>query len=44
LKLASSIEGVEALVVTKEKKIYGTAGMDDFFKLTNKEYTYEKGK
>ena len=42
LKLIESIKGVEAIFITKDKKIYVTAGLKDSFNLTNKEFTYEE--
>ncbi|NNU75551.1 FAD:protein FMN transferase [Clostridium estertheticum] len=42
LKLVESIKGVEAIFVTKDKKVYVTPGLKDNFKLTSKEFTYEK--
>lgn len=44
LKLVESIKGVEAIFVTKDKKVYITPGLKDNFKLTSKEFTYEKGR
>ncbi|WP_246599386.1 FAD:protein FMN transferase [Clostridium lacusfryxellense] len=44
LKLVESIKGVEAIFITKDKKIYTTPGLNDTFDLTNKEFTYEKGR
>ncbi|MBU3158218.1 FAD:protein FMN transferase [Clostridium frigoris] len=44
LKLVESIKGVEAIFVTKDKKVYVTPGLKDNFELTNKEFTYEKGR
>ncbi|MBX4259248.1 FAD:protein FMN transferase [Clostridium estertheticum] len=44
LKLVESIKGVEAIFVTKDKKVYVTPGLKDNFKLTSKEFTYEKGR
>ncbi|WP_125154687.1 FAD:protein FMN transferase [Clostridium rectalis] len=42
LKLVESLEGVEAIFVTSDKKVYITSGLKDSFNLTNKEYTYEE--
>lgn len=42
LKLVESIKGVEAIFITKDKKVYVTPGLKDSFNLTNKEFTYEK--
>ena len=42
LKLVESIKGVEAILITKDKKVYVPAGLMDSFNLTNKEFTYEK--
>ena len=44
MKLVESIKGVEAIFITKDKKIYVTPGLQDSFNLTNKEFTYEKGR
>jgi len=44
LKLVESIKGVEAIFITKDKKIYTTPGLKGSFDLTNKEFTYEKGR
>lgn len=44
LKLVESIKGVEAIFITVDKKIYVTTGLKDSFKLTDKEFTYEKGR
>lgn len=43
LKLVQSFEDIEAIMVTKEKKVYGTPGIEKIFTLTNKDFTYEKG-
>ncbi|MGH4051449.1 MAG: FAD:protein FMN transferase [Clostridium sp.] len=44
LKLVESIKGVEAIFITKDKKVYTTPGLKGTFNLTNKEFTYEKGR
>ena len=44
IKLVESIKGVEAIFVTKDKKVYVTPGLKNNFKLTSKEFTYEKGR
>jgi len=44
LKLVESIKGVEAIFITNDKKIYVTPGLKGSFDLTNKEFTYEKGR
>jgi len=44
LKLIESIKGVEAIFITSDKKIYVTEGLKGSFDLTNKEFTYEKGR
>jgi len=41
LKLIESIEGTEAIFITKDKQVYVTQGIVDTFKLTNEEYTYK---
>ncbi len=43
-KLVESIEGVEAVFVTTDKKVYTTTGIKDSFKLTDKGFTYEEGR
>ncbi|MGH4118515.1 FAD:protein FMN transferase [Clostridium sp.] len=43
-KLVESIEGVEAIFITDDKKIYVTSGIKDSFKLTGKGFTYEEGR
>ncbi|MGH4138913.1 FAD:protein FMN transferase [Clostridium sp.] len=42
LKLIESIKGVDAIFITKDKKIYVTSGLKNDFNLTNKEFIYEK--
>jgi len=44
LKLIESMKGVEAIFITNDKKVYVTPGLKDNFNLTNKEFTYEKGR
>lgn len=44
MKLVESIKGVEAVFVTKDKKVYTTSGLKNSFKITNEEYIYEKGR
>jgi len=44
LKLIESMKDVEAIFITNDKKIYVTPGLKDNFNLTNKEFTYEKGR
>ena len=39
LKLIESINGVEAIFIMSDKKIYATSGIKDMFRLTNKDYT-----
>ena len=41
LKIIQSIDGAEAILITKDKKVYVTSGIRDTFKLTNDEYVYE---
>lgn len=44
-KLIESLNGVEAIFVTKDKKVYTTKGINkDNFNISNKEYTYEEGR
>ncbi|WP_243122887.1 FAD:protein FMN transferase [Haloimpatiens lingqiaonensis] len=40
IKLVESQKGVDAIFVTKDKKIYVTSGVKDKFKLTDKEFQY----
>lgn len=42
IKLIDSLYGIEAIFVTADKKIYTTKGVKENFKVTNKEYIYEK--
>ncbi|MEW9096187.1 MAG: FAD:protein FMN transferase [Clostridiaceae bacterium] len=42
MKLIESLKGVEAVFVTKDKKVYTTSGLKDSIKITNKEYVYEE--
>lgn len=41
LKLVESLDGIEAIIITSDKKIYSTAGAKDILEITDKEYTYE---
>lgn len=41
LKLAESLDGVEAIIITSDKKVYSTPGAKNILEITNKEYTYE---
>jgi thiamine biosynthesis lipoprotein len=43
-KLVESIDGVEAVFVTDDKKIHITSGIKDSFNLIDKEFTYEEGR
>lgn len=43
-KLVESIDGVEAIFVTDDKKIYVTSGIKDSFNLIDKGFTYEEGR
>lgn len=42
MKLIESLDGVEAIFVTKDKEVYTTSGLKDNFELTNEEFTYKK--
>ena len=42
MKLVESLKGVEAIFITKDKKVYTTSGLKDSFQITNKEYIYEE--
>ncbi|MBU5484916.1 FAD:protein FMN transferase [Clostridium sp. MSJ-11] len=42
MRLIEGLEGVEAVFVTKDKKVYTTSGLKDSIKITNKEYIYEE--
>lgn len=44
LKLIESIQGVDAIFITTDKKVYITDGIKDKFNLTSKEFTYEEGR
>ncbi|WP_321990909.1 FAD:protein FMN transferase [Marispirochaeta aestuarii] len=39
LELVESLEGIEALLVTEEKKLFSSSGMESIFKLTNEEFS-----
>ena len=41
LKIIQSIDGAEAILITRDKKVYVTSGIRDTFKLTNDEYVYK---
>ncbi len=43
MKLIESLDGVDAIFITQDKKVYATSGIKNNFKLTNEEFTYEKG-
>ncbi|WP_242971977.1 FAD:protein FMN transferase [Haloimpatiens massiliensis] len=40
IKLVESQKGVDAIFVTKDKKVYVTSGLKDSFKLTDEEFKY----
>lgn len=42
--LIEKLDGIDAIFVTEDKKIYATSGILEDFKLTSKEYIYEKGR
>ncbi|MEJ8554545.1 FAD:protein FMN transferase [Tepidibacter sp. Z1-5] len=42
IKLIESMDGVEAIFVTKDKEVYTTSGLKDRFELTNEEFIYKK--
>lgn len=44
IKLIESMNGVNAIFITSDKKVYVTSGLKNNFQLTNKGYTYEKGR
>ena len=45
MELINSIEGVDAIFVTDDNKVYTSKGINESnFDITNKEYTYEKGR
>ena len=44
IKLIESMNDVDAIFITSDKKVYVTNGLKNNFQLTNKEYTYEKGR
>ncbi|MDI6601179.1 MAG: FAD:protein FMN transferase [Thermoanaerobacteraceae bacterium] len=41
LKLVEPLDGVEAVIITSDKKVYTTSGAKSILEITNKEYTYE---
>ncbi|WP_077857704.1 FAD:protein FMN transferase [Clostridium sp. BL-8] len=41
LRIIESIEGVEAILVTEDKKVYTTSGINEIFMVTDKEFTSE---
>jgi len=41
MKLIDSMDGVEAIFVTNEKKVYITEGLKDSFQLTDEDFSYE---
>lgn len=43
-KLIESLKGVDAIFITKNKKVYVTSGIKDKFEITNKEFSYEEGR
>lgn len=43
-KLVESIEGVEAIFITADKKVYVTSGLKDNFNLMDREFIYEEGR
>lgn len=44
MKLIESLNGVEAVFVTRGKKVYTTSGLKEIFQLTDKEFKYEEGR
>lgn len=44
IKLIENLEGIEAIFITEDKKVYTTSGLNDIFQLKNEEFTYEKGR
>lgn len=45
LELIQSLEGIEAIIITKDKHVYTTSGItEDMFTLTHEDYIYEKNK
>lgn len=44
IKLIESMDGVDAIFITSDKKVYVTKGLQNNFQLTNTGYTYEKGR
>lgn len=44
LEIIHSLEGIEAIFITKTKEIYATSGIKDEFKLTNDEFIYKSYK
>lgn len=41
LRIIESIEGVEAILVTEDKKVYTTSGINGIFMLTDEEFTFK---
>ncbi|CAH2214375.1 FAD:protein FMN transferase [Tepidibacter aestuarii] len=41
VKLIESLDGVEAIFVTKDKEVYTTSGLKESFELTNEEFKYK---
>ncbi|WP_347489895.1 FAD:protein FMN transferase [Desulfoscipio sp. XC116] len=41
MKLIDSLDGVEAIFITNDKKVYITQGLKDSFQLTDGDFTYE---
>ncbi|MFD3157152.1 FAD:protein FMN transferase [Haloimpatiens sp. FM7330] len=44
INLIESLNGIEGIFITKDKKVYVTSGLKTNFELTDKEFTYEKGR
>ncbi|GAA0721987.1 FAD:protein FMN transferase [Clostridium malenominatum] len=42
MKLIEGLKGVDAIFITKDKKVYTSSGIKDSFTITNKEYIYEE--
>lgn len=41
MKLIESMEGLDALFITKDKKVFITSGLKPYFQIANKDYTYK---
>lgn len=42
LKIIEEIQGIDAIFITEDKKVYGTSGIKEIFILTDEEFSYEE--